>query len=940
MSNGDNVVPFETDAMKRLRSMQSQSQSQGGGGFMQTVFAPFEWYTEQIHEPLLGAGAYIFSENVRKKYTKERKAGGNIVESLGEGWREGLTDTPSMKFDLPGEGISLPFGKRLDEFQLGLKGAAEVFLDPLAVVPVGWLAKPVKAGAKAVKAGTKKTKAIDAVKAPIVKFVEQASPNNAKEAAERITKGSTDGDPNWRFYDDETKQAKSAANDARVAEDTELIQRMTDQIKAAEVSAKMTAADVSAQRGARASEAEDIFATRFAEATSAGKKGVGAEDRGAIRSALAGKYEKPTFEPLERATTTAGKEMFTPDEVNRLQQMIDDRFLNEIRPGTDRANVFGWATAQEGFTKLFTYGELPQISELKQLEKVFGTDFIRAVVGRKTGRRWQKWLEIWNIPKTIMSSFDLSAPLRQGALLMGEGSSWMRAWKPMLQSLKNPKNVDAMYQGMRDDVLEIGGRQISPMEYADRYGLEITFPGDAEKYGSLLQREEAFMGAGAVEKVPVLRSMVGRSNAAYAAFLNKARWDTWKDNLKRLGPDATEDQIRDLANNINILSGRGASVTGEKLGAILNGMFFSPKYAMSRIQVPYRLIRQAATGDVFDVSLRGARVLKRDADGKLTPAAQLSQMIARDVLGYTAGVMGMLSLARASGVIDVELDPRSSDWGKAVIAGTNIRVDPWAGLQQPMRTLAQISMQGRKQLHTGEIKDVDIADAVTTFVESKSHPSLSALLDLYSGRTFTGDDPTVLGTFVQSFTPMFIQDMVEIHQAEGLSPRMLGVAPLGLFGMSVYNIPNKYSSGDESVDLELQKNGMHIHSGGNTIRGTELTDRQQKQYDALARQEIGELLAQVFASPSYKALPNIPVRNGQSAKQLVIQRIMNRGREYARNQVWAAIQEGRDIVVEDIQQHTMSPMEQLRSMSSGGSTETIVNPDDYMSPMDKLRSMP
>ena len=169
---------------------------------------------------------------------------------------------------------------------------------------------------------------------------------------------------------------------------------------------------------------------------------------------------------------------------------------------------------------------------------------------------------------------------------------------------------------------------------------------------------------------------------------------------------------------------------------------------------------------------------------------------------------------------------------------------------------------------------------------------------------------------------------------------MLGVAPLGFFGMSIYNIPNKYSSGDESVDLELQKNGMHIHSGGKTIRGAELTDRQQKQYDELAKQEIGELLAQVFASPSYKALPNIPVRNGQSAKQLVIQRIMNRGREYARNQVWAAIQEGRDIVVEDIQQQAMSPMEQLRSLSSGGSTETIVNPDDYMSPMDKLRSMP
>jgi hypothetical protein len=57
-----------------------------------------------------------------------------------EGWRR--TDQASITLDLiPGDGINLPGDRTLNEIDFGVKGAAELILDPLNLVPFGTVAK-------------------------------------------------------------------------------------------------------------------------------------------------------------------------------------------------------------------------------------------------------------------------------------------------------------------------------------------------------------------------------------------------------------------------------------------------------------------------------------------------------------------------------------------------------------------------------------------------------------------------------------------------------------------------------------------------------------------------------------------------------------------------------------------------------------------------------
>lgn len=52
------------------------------------------------------------------------------------------------------------------------------------------------------------------------------------------------------------------------------------------------------------------------------------------------------------------------------------------------------------------------------------------------------------------------------------------------------------------------------------------------------------MAAQIVERIPLFGRIIGASNRAYAAFLNKARWDTYVKHRVLLGDDATEAQLR------------------------------------------------------------------------------------------------------------------------------------------------------------------------------------------------------------------------------------------------------------------------------------------------------------------------------------------------------------------------------------------------------------
>ena len=575
----------------------------------------------------------------------------------------------------------------------------------------------------------------------------------------------------------------------------------------------------------------------------------GAEGRIGAKAAAAGDLPVPDIDIADLK--------FSVDEIETLTRSIQDYYHSKGR-------FYDWMSADQIFTDLMLNGKLPTRKGMEYLEEVFGSEFAKALVGLTPRSISDKLLTLWNVPRALMATADLSAPLRQGALLMGEGGVWKDAWKPMIESaLRNEWYVDELYKGMRADPL---------FEASQRAGLDLTIPSVSRGRSGT---EEAFMGAEYAERIPFFGHVVKRSNRAYGAFLNKLRFDTFKKHYNALGDSAADEQLQELANNINLLSGRarlpGTGDVAERWQAVLNGMFFSPRFMLSRIQAPMKLIREVARANTWR---------RRDATGRLTAEAQLSRMVARDIMTYATSVIGMLYMGHASGVWKVETDVRSSDWGKIRIGDT--RIDPWAGLQQPVRA-AMLMFLGESKDIRGRVKKEALASRLGLFITSKQHPSLTAIQQLMTGKGF-GGDVSKWEVFWNSITPMVAQDLMEIGNSEGLGAATKFAAP-ALFGMSVYNMPNQYLTGDANIDEELQRQGMFINRVGSSINNTPLTDDQRKAYEELTRQYIMERLPKLFRSVSYRGKSDAITRRGITSKQYAIQRVFDQSRAKARREI-------------------------------------------------------
>ena len=165
----------------------------------------------------------------------------------------------------------------------------------------------------------------------------------------------------------------------------------------------------------------------------------------------------------------------------------------------------------------------------------------------------------------------------------------------------------------------------------------------------------------------------------------------------------------------------------------------------------------------------------------------------RDFVGTTSIGLGVLALAKVAwggrpGAI-VEDNPTSSDFGRIQVGNT--RVDIWGGFQPLARTIARVAMRQRKSTGTERISELDsgeVAAEVGRFVQQKFSPIVGFGVDVFRGETFTGDEITTGGTdlrreAIARFVPLFIQDLKESIEADGLAGGML--ATPSFFGTSV-----------------------------------------------------------------------------------------------------------------------------------------------------------
>jgi hypothetical protein len=370
-------------------------------------------------------------------------------------------------------------------------------------------------------------------------------------------------------------------------------------------------------------------------------------------------------------------------------------------------------------------------------------------VPKPLGRRiLDELAALYHLPKSLLSSLDISAPFRQGSLLTVPPSQWGRAGRAAVRMFQafSTKQYDRITQAIANHI---------DAPIADEAGLYL-----ASKAGQGLGRaEEAFLSKYA-GRIPLVK----QSQQAYTTYLDSLRMDTFA-KYKRvidgqgLSPEQTQRAYKAAATWVNYATGRGSA--GQRFDRIMdaaNFFIFSPRYTASRFNVlnPVYYAKNAATPG-------GRAVLKQ----------QMGELVQ-----YAGMVAGTMKLAQAAGA-DVETNPNSPDFLK--IRFGNYRYDTLAGLQQVMRLVYRAGGDITNKLRGKETEGDDALDIGGRFLRNKLAPPPAVFTDFIKGRTATGKQFSGGDAVVNLVAPIQWADFVEAYQKEGwggagkVSPGLTGI---------------------------------------------------------------------------------------------------------------------------------------------------------------------
>lgn len=395
------------------------------------------------------------------------------------------------------------------------------------------------------------------------------------------------------------------------------------------------------------------------------------------------------------------------------------------------------------------------------------------------------FMDAVQLPKSLVASVDLSAPLRQGiSFLPSQPRLWGKAFAKMFQFAFSQNAYDNWLSDVQSDPRY--------NEFTERYKLFIS-----DQTGKMSAREERFISKALnliKTKVPIYGQLLAGSERAYVGFINKLRWDVFNQFVNEveslpLTQEEKDRELKELASLVNNATGRGKLGKLEAISPALNVAFFSPKLIASRLH-PFAV---------------ASRIIN-PATNKEYPAYARKQAI-KTYLTFLGG--GMLAMALISLMLDddddekVELDPRSSDFMKLKIG--DVRYDFFGGYLQAIVAISKL-LGGIKSTTTGEVKKFGDAgfgeqtrkDVVENYFENKLAPVPSILYkSTFENGKIMERNPIYEDIFgeirgydmnlgEESFNltnPLYFKDVYEA--AKEADSQVLGVGLASLFGAGV-----------------------------------------------------------------------------------------------------------------------------------------------------------
>lgn len=421
----------------------------------------------------------------------------------------------------------------------------------------------------------------------------------------------------------------------------------------------------------------------------------GAKDITSVTQEVQKQIPDATSEQIENEISAYAKEVaMTKDQISsEVKRLSKDPLKASKKAVQKRIEELKQRIAQGDFSKperkqVIADNELTHLNAEKlRLREQYDKEFYKNKLLNRTNvqKARDTVLEGWNLLRAFRATFDLSFVLMQGGTLT-VSNLWHKP-QAVANAMKN------MWRAMRSEKKsEEWLHQIKAQDWyplAKEAKLAITEP-----HAELSAREELFLSdwtrliwngigkplslvsKGAHERWKAANPFRALERGA-VGYLDTLRVERFLDGMNMLerkkasGEEVSKQDYKDVANAINTLTGRASLGPFEGISKGLTVAFFSPRLWASAIKTstPYAFYHF----------------------GTMTPTAR---SLAMQDLGRTIGTtMGIVTLAAVYLNHDddketgVELDPRSSDFGKIKLG--DIRIDPWGGKVQ------QVVLQSR-----------------------------------------------------------------------------------------------------------------------------------------------------------------------------------------------------------------------------------------------------
>jgi len=382
---------------------------------------------------------------------------------------------------------------------------------------------------------------------------------------------------------------------------------------------------------------------------------------------------------------------------------------------------------------------------LNELKKKFNEGvYNEKLKQRSTPRKiFEGGRDILNVARAVMTSFDLSAILRQGAFVgIAHPLRAARAIPDMLRALTSERKQFAINK-------EIHERPNAPLYQSSKLFLHD------ESSPLLSKMEEAYMSRW-TKKIPG----VAASERAYTTYLNRLRADSFDAMVEATGAK-TPEELKAISNYINVATGRGNLAGASGAAISLNTAFFSPRFVVSRFEL-----------------LAGQPLYKGSAATRIA--------IAKEYARFLIGLGVIYALGKSAGAT-VETDPTKSDFGKLRFGDT--RVDLLAGLSQATVFEARFAKNVQRVLK-GEKLEHGAGDFMGRFLRSKLSPAIGTAVDFGYGSNMVGEQVTATSAAQRMVIPMTFGDIYEAMKAQGVE-KGTALSLLSIFGASVNTYPDK-----------------------------------------------------------------------------------------------------------------------------------------------------